>query len=265
MAGTKSTRRPVVHSEYLFRSLARLFDVDLICDVGAFDGAHAKRFCRPGVRVVAFEANPMNFAALDADPEIGARGIDLRHRAMTNFDGETDFNLVKLAPEAGREWISMISAIRPRSAGVRFDSETIVVPAGRLDTFVVQELRPAPSRIALWIDVEGSSYEALEGMTGIEQSVCVVHAEVEMQSFWEGQHLWADVEALMRRRGFTALARGPGDLQFDVVFVRDVERERHPARVRGLLFVAWCRLRAGRLRARLRRMLGTVRRVIHEA
>ena len=66
-----------VDNEYLFRRLAVRLGATLVCDVGAFDGTHAKRFQRAGLRVIAFEANPHCFAALASDPSIDAAGIHL--------------------------------------------------------------------------------------------------------------------------------------------------------------------------------------------
>jgi hypothetical protein len=77
---------PVVNSEYLFLLLAKELKADLICDVGAFDCAHSRRFRSTGARVVAVEASPTNFSALAADPTIAAAGIELFNCAMWNTD-----------------------------------------------------------------------------------------------------------------------------------------------------------------------------------
>ncbi len=237
---------PVVTSEYLFRSLARLCGADLICDVGAFDGSHSKRFRLSGTRVAALEANPKNVAALRADPSVSAAGIEIFHRAISNHDGETKFNVVDVPEGKGATWAQSIGSIRTRAKDEnRLEFRPVVVPAARLDSFVQKELQPRPACIALWIDVEGCGYEALEGLKGISESVCVIHVEVELRRFWEGQRLWPHVARLMEQRGFVPVARRPGDFQVDVVFVSNRVLQLFPLRVKWHVFKAWSRRRAG--------------------
>ena len=89
-------RVPTVHSEYLFRTLARRFGVDLICDVGAFDCFHSKRFRKTGARVVAFEANRHCFEALSADTSVARAGIEVVNLAVWNKDERVSFHVVNL-------------------------------------------------------------------------------------------------------------------------------------------------------------------------
>ena len=93
------------------------------------------------------------------------------------------------------------------------------VPATRLDT-AVEELSPQPRSIGLWIDVEGSAFEVLEGAAMISDRVTCIHVEVESRALWQGQRLCPDVMALLARRGFRPVARSVGRFQFDVLFVR---------------------------------------------
>ncbi len=83
-----------------------------------------------------------------------------------------------------------------------------------------------------------------------------MHVEVETRAFWQGQRLWPDIDALMGQLGFTPIARRPGDEQFDVVFANDRWLGRSRAVVSGITFLAWARLRAGRVRNKLRSLLG---------
>jgi hypothetical protein len=60
----------------------------------------------------------------------------------------------------------------------------------------------------------------------------------------------------MAQTGFTPIARGPGDEQFDVLFMNDRWLERSRAAISGITLLAWARLRAGRARRKLRSLLG---------
>ena len=77
-------------------------------------------------------------------------------------------------------------------------------------------------RIALWVDVEGVAYEALEGAAGIMDSVVLIHTEVEAQELFAGQRTSGDVYALLARHGFTFLDGGTpvGRRAGNAVFVR---------------------------------------------
>lgn len=246
---------PIVSSEFLFRSLAKRLGAEVICDVGAFDCFHSKRFKATVSKVIALEANPVNFDVLARDASLAAAGIDLFNYAAWNRDEELTFNVVD-ATARDAEWRNMISSIRERTPDNRFASRPVRVRGVRLDTFLTDVLAGPARTIALWIDVEGAAYEVLEGIDGIRDRVCLVHVEVETRAFWEGQRLWPDVDALMGRLGFTPVARRPGGEQFDVLFVNDRWLGRSRSVVRGITFLAWARLRAGRVRHKLRSLLG---------
>lgn len=246
---------PIVSSEFLFRSLAKHLGAKVICDVGAFDCFHSRRFRATGAKVIALEANPVNFDVLTRDASLAAAGIELFNYAAWNRDETVTFNLID-ATARDAQWRTMISSIHERTSNNRFASEPVRVRAVRLDTFLT-DLHPGPERaIALWIDVEGAAYEVLEGIDGIRDRVCLVHVEVETRAFWQGQRLWPDIDALMGQLGFTPIARRSGDEQFDVLFVNDRWLRRSRAAVSGITFLAWARLRAGRARNMLRSLLG---------
>ena len=245
---------PVVNSAWLFRRLLDLYGANLVCDVGSFDGTHALTFARPGTRVVALEANPTNAEALANNGRVADAGIDVFHVAAWNKDEDITFNVIGLLDGDANKWQNKISSIRSRR-DFEHENHEVTVRATRLNAFVA-ELNMAMSRsIALWIDVEGVGFEVLEGIKGMQDEVCVIHIEVETSPFWEQQHLWPDVQALMSGFGFTAVARGPGDLQFDVVIINDAFRQQSPFATRWLIILSWVRWRAGRL-------LGCVRRAV---
>ncbi len=245
---------PVVSSAWLFRRLLDLYGANVVCDVGSFDGTHALTFSRPGTRVVALEANPTNAETLANNSRVADAGIDVCHVAAWNKDEDITFNVIGLLDGDANTWCNKISSIRSRR-DFAHDNQEVTVRATRLDTFVAALNIAMPRSIALWIDVEGVGFEVLEGIAGMQDEVCAIHIEVETTPFWEQQHLWPEVLALMNGCGFSALARGAGDLQFDVVFVNDAFREQASLATRWLVMLSWARRRAGRL-------LGPVRQAV---
>jgi FkbM family methyltransferase len=248
-------RLPVVNSEYLFLLLVKQLNVDLICDVGAFDCAHSRQFRRSGARVAAIEANPFNFAALVADSSIAAAGIELFNYAAWNEDGEVTFNMIQVPNGSLVNQRNPISSVRARTPGYEFESRPVCVPATRLDTLVRRKLGATAAAIAVWIDVEGAAHEVLQGMEDVHESVRIVHVEIETREFWQNQRLWPAVAALLRDFGFTPLARSAGNLdgrQLDVLFINTTWCPR--AAARWAVGKAWCRLRADRVRQELCRI-----------
>lgn len=243
---------PRVHNEYLFRQLAARQGA-LVCDVGAFDGKHAKRFRSAGLRVIAFEANPHCFAALAADRAIHSAGIRLVNAAAWNKNETVRFNVVTSADKWRGSPRTSIGSVLERVPGYDLETrEQVAVEGLRLDGILAAE----PSAIALWIDVEGAGFEVVEGIAGIADRVGVINIEVETQQFWQNQRLGTAVIDVLRALGFTAIARGPGgDLQFDVVFVNERWRRAHALAVRTGVASAFCRLLASAARARSRRLL----------
>ena len=238
---------PIVHSEYAFRALAKRFAADPICDVGAFDGAHSKRFRSIGARVIAFEPNPHCFDALAADGSIAEVGIEIVNKAVWNEDGTVAFHVISLSIAGPLSARTPISSVLERMPAYGFPAERTDVEAVRLDTYLKGLHATGAGPIAVWIDAEGSGYQVIEGMEQVRQSVCLVHVEVETEQYWLHQRLGSDVAEITRRFGFTPVARSPGNFQFDVLFVNDDWLRRERLYVRWFIALAWCRLKVGQI------------------
>jgi len=226
-----------LNTKLLFYQLLPTLRPRTVLDIGSLDGTHAMRFRQlvPGARIVAFEANPRNVAALRSNAAFRAADIELVPKAASNRDGHLTFFLE--ATSAEEPWRHGISSTRPRTAA-SLGSVPTEVDAVRLDTFVVSR-SDLQEPIALWIDVEGASYEVLQGIEQIRARVLVIHCEVETQTFWVGQHLKPDVEALLAGFGFTCVARGPLDEQHDLVYIRSDALAAIGWRMRALLLRTW--------------------------
>jgi FkbM family methyltransferase len=244
---------PRVDNEYLFRRLAVRLGAALVCDVGAFDGRHAKLFRSAGLRVVAFEANPHCFAALAGDPSIESAGIRLVNAAVWNREGTVVFHVVTSADKWRSSPRTSIGSVLERVPGYGLETyESVTVKAVRLDRALAGE----PGPIALWVDVEGAGYEVMEGIAGIRERVAIVNIEIETRRFWQEQRLGTDLIAAVRELGFTPIGRGSGGtLQFDVVFVNDRWLRAAPFVIRSCVALARCRWAALGVWARLLRLV----------
>ena len=116
-------------------------------------------------------------------------------------------------------------------------AEEVVVDAVRLDDYLDREY-PSATKVAAWIDVEGFSYGVLGGMTRATERFKVLHVEVETQEIWPGQKLESDVLSLANELGLVMVARGPGDVQRDVILANRHWYEQNQTSVQRILSLA---------------------------
>ena len=189
----------------LFRALLQPLRIDTVCDVGSMDGAESRAFRDrlPSARILALEPNPANLRRMRADARLASAGIELVEAAASATDGSAPFFVVAADDSAHDERRGQ-SSLRPRDAPAGSLSE-VEVRTVRLDTLLAG--RDPRQRLALWIDAEGLGYEVLEGARGILPQVQLLHVEMETQAcISEGQHLAAEVSALLDDAGFEELA-----------------------------------------------------------
>ncbi len=230
--------KPVVlHTTILFRLLLRAMAPDLVLDVGSMDGSHSRMFRRelPSARVVAFEANPINYQRMLEDPELAAAGVEVLHRAATDRTGSISFYVQPPGANENEAWRQGTSSILQR-ADEEDRGQQVAVEAVRLDEHV--SATASAEAIVLWVDVEGGAFEVLAGAEGVVSQTALIHVEVETEEVWKGQRLKVDVVELLNRYGFIILARGRKELQHDLACVRAELYRAQEGRFRALLWIA---------------------------
>ncbi len=228
----------LVKTRHLFYYLLRRLEPALILDVGSRDGSDALAFraACPRARVVAIEAHPQLAERMAKDPVLARERIEVRHCAVSDSDGEATFTVYQGEKRLG-------SLMDP---GERPVAEAIRVPTRRLDG--LPGLVGA-GRTALWIDVEGATYQALQGASRLLDSVILLHTEAEWEEAWAGQKLAGDLVALLAQHAlvpvFTGMKRHIP--QGNIVFARrELVREVSGFGVRAgsVLYRGWTRLAA---------------------
>lgn len=213
----------VQRAHSLFYALVALARPRTVCDVGSCDGTAAFRFrkLRRGGHVIAFEANPSNYAAICADPR--SSSIEVRAQAVSDEDGEATFYLLDVP--RGKQWAKGASSLNRRTAEIEWGvtEHPIRVPACRLDT----ALQDAAAPIALWVDVEGAAKRVVDGFEGIADRVSFICIELEPRALWAGQVESSAVLDKLAALGFREVARtlewSDGRLgQINVVLTRDI-------------------------------------------
>lgn len=216
-------KEPVQRAHSLFYACVALKRPRTVCDVGSCDGTAAFRFrtLQRAARVIAFEANPENYAAICSDPR--SSNIEVRAEAVSDEDGEATFYVLDVPPD--KEWAKGASSLNRRTYKIKWglDEHPIRVPTCRLDT----ALQDAPSPIALWVDVEGAAKRVVDGFEGIADRVSFICVELEPRALWEGQVESFEVLDKLARLGFREVARtqewsDSGLGQINVVLTRDI-------------------------------------------
>lgn len=198
----------------------------VIFDVGSRDGAQSVEFYHafPHARIYAFECNPNTLDLCRANIAPFADRITLIEGAVCDYDGRIAF--YPIDPERtittwadGNPGASSLF----RSNG-QYTVETYVqneteVPCHRLDTVMRDH---GIERVDLvWMDIQGAELLALQGMGAHLDGVDYLHVEVSHRAIYDGQVLFDQLDAFLRRRRFQPIsAVSRRGWQEDVVYKR---------------------------------------------
>lgn len=204
-------------------ALIRLHAIDLIVDGGANKGQWASLVRWGGYRdhIVSFE--PLD----DAYAELVARSArdpnwDVRRVALDDHDGEAELHVA--GNSASSSLLDMADAhVRAAPASAYVGAEAVAVR--RLDGCEL----PAAQCLMLKLDVQGAELRALEGASGLLDSICMIELELSLRELYVGGPLWPEVAAWLEERGYKLVGVEPGLvddesaelLQANAIFLRD--------------------------------------------
>jgi len=198
----------------LFVEHVRSFPVDVECvfEVGSQDAKDAIFFKQefPAAEVYAIEALEANYD-LFKDVE----GIVPINAVVTNYDGKTVFYVKD---------VNGVHSVLDR--GAEYGKTTVELPCFTLRTLC--DGLGISSVDVMKIDVEGLTYEVLDGMGELLDSVKILHIETESFPFFRGQRLHDEVCEFMFSSGFVLVDAArtkinrhvPDGFQIDSVWLR---------------------------------------------
>ena len=190
------------------------FEVKTIMEIGSMNGEDAEIlsgfFQSRDVHII--EAHPL-FAK-----QIAEKYLDffVSNIAASNYDGRYIFNSV--TPDSSNLGMSSLLEREENYPSYDIVYEPLEVPCVRMDDYC--HIMNINSIDLLKIDVEGFSYEVLEGFGDALDIVKCIHVECEHESVWKGQKLYPDVERLLIDKGFIPVSMRIGFPQSDSVWVR---------------------------------------------
>jgi hypothetical protein len=84
--------------------------------------------------------------------------------------------------------------------------EEFVVPCVTIDNYLADKIKTTDS-IAMWVDLEGAAYQALQGAVHVLPQVDIIKIEVETRQYWENQKLGHDIKKFLSHFGFYPVLR----------------------------------------------------------
>src|SRR5690606_1931441 len=120
----------------LFNSLINVFKPGLFVEAGAFWAEASRDIKRrlPQTRVVAFEANPYNYAMCTAEVDYEAAGVEYVHTALSSKPGDVTFKVPTSKNNEPMDKTMGRASILERT-DAKFTHEMVTVPGTTLDAF----------------------------------------------------------------------------------------------------------------------------------
>ena len=202
-----------------FLDMVRSTRPTIVTDVGSRDGEMgiACKRALPSAQVFAFEANPENFFQF---AERACReGVIFVPLAIGPRRETIDIHVPDWASarqNAPLQFRGIGSARSRHDTAHHLTYTAAAVPLGEF--FPLPE--HADAVFAHWIDVEGFTYEVLDGLGAqLAARTAFLKIEVETQAVWQGQKLVGDCIAKCEELGFSPCAWFDHAEQFDILFV----------------------------------------------
>lgn len=202
-----------------FALMTQYAPCDLFIEAGAFDATTSKKICSelPNCRTYAFEANYDNYEHFAPS----AAAINYLYTAITNYTGSIVFKQQSHTTSgAVFDKIKGNNSTKIRVLDKNTVYTNINVPCDSLDNFFVGKFSSTDS-IGLWLDLEGTAYEALTAATEVLRNTSFIKIEVEDQQYWENQKLSADIVTLLDKHEHVPLIRdfeGTSVQQYNILF-----------------------------------------------
>ncbi|MFZ2541982.1 MAG: FkbM family methyltransferase [Gallionella sp.] len=181
-------------------SSMRIFDIDLILDVGANKGQFATeiRQCGYTGKIVSFEPLSQAHGEL-LQASAGDLNWDAYPRcALGNHDGEVEINIAGNSESSSI--LPMLESHRSAAPESAYEGKEIV-PIKTLDAVAGPYLKDARASF-LKIDTQGFEWQVLDGARDTLPHIKGILVELSLVPLYEGQHLWREVIDRLEAEGF---------------------------------------------------------------
>jgi FkbM family methyltransferase len=202
-----------------FVSVVKESKADVVCDIGSRDGEMAIKAKRanPEAQVYAFEPNPENFFEF-AEKVVDA-GVHFIPLAIGSQNSIEMLKVPSYASKYNNASITRRGIASLKSRVNHKDYIEYVAPQVKLSSFF-QIKGHEKKTFAMWIDVEGGSFEVVQGIgPDIIKNTHAIKVEVETMEVWAGQKNYKDVVEFLGELCFYPAYWFFHELQFDIIFL----------------------------------------------
>lgn len=202
-----------LHSEFRYldpeiANLLKMFEVDLVLDVGANRGQFSCELIKAGYqgRIMSFE--PLSDAYLDlVEVSRNEPRWTVAERCAVGHRSEATILHVAGNSESSSVLPMLASHYSAAPASRYVRSETIMMR--RLDEVAAVEVESA-DRPFLKLDVQGFEHRAIEGAAGILDKIVGLQVELDLTPLYEGGLVIEEMIARLRELGFSLYRLVPG-------------------------------------------------------
>jgi FkbM family methyltransferase len=195
----------VLLDKLFFSLITQYHPCDWFIEAGAFEAnaSQTVKSALPDCKVYAFEANPDNYAHFQKT----LSNINYVQQAISDQAGTIVFK--QQATGANGLIFPKVrgnNSTRSRTLDKETQYTDIAVSCTTLDHAFADQILDTDS-IALWVDLEGTAYEALSSAIQILKQTSFVKVEVEDRQYWQNQKLSQDIVDLMANNNMIPLIR----------------------------------------------------------
>ena len=216
--------------------------VRTIFDIGSRDGLQSVEFhaAFPGARIHAFECNPDTFPTVVENTRACPR-ITPANFAVNDYSGECTFYKIdrektRTPWEDGNPGASSLFQANGQYTLEDYVQQPVTVACTTLDDYCASVGITQVDLI--WMDLQGAELKAFQGFRQGLQRARYIYVELTHRAIYEGQPLFAEVDAFLREAGFERLTEPNPEQWFEDVVYRNV-REKPLSDKRVVLSNPW--------------------------
>lgn len=198
----------------LTKEIRQFFTPKTFLEIGSRDGHDTKEVAD------FFRLDPKDCYIIEAHPILFERiketypEFNTYHLAASNVKGEVEFNAV--LPENGENPVGTSSILD--CVAYNFSHNKVKVDCDTMSNFLDIINLDIPDLIK--IDVEGFTYEVLQGFGDKLKELNAIQLETEKSVMWKDQKIHDDILKLMKENGFLLYSRYDAwDNQYDCLFI----------------------------------------------
>ena len=226
---SRLTKNKIIKNSNLRLFLFYLFLNEIIkpkyaFEIGAYDAEFSINLRKKlkDTEIYAFEASKDNFDHFTRARNFHNKNINYINLALSDKTGHIDFYMQDKNLETNEMYTKIIpnNSLHKRNEE-NIEYQQVSIPSDTLNNFVKNEKINNVTN-SMWIDVEGSNKEVLNGASEVLKNSQLIYIEVEDKKFWENQWLSDDVIEFLNTYNLIPIGKDFEDFlgQYNLIFIK---------------------------------------------